>query len=131
MGGILAACLLVSFTLDRSAVRVPLSAPDDFAPVARIDLSPQAFSNETLSEFTLTEKTYAGVFVVIREINTTYFDLSVTGPGGFHSTIIHGEGYNALEDGGLWEQNLLPGTYRVVLNAEQSPGTVSVYVKIY
>jgi hypothetical protein len=131
MGAILAACLLITFTLNRSAVRAPLSAPDDFTPAAQIDLSAQAFSDVTVSEFTLTERSYAGVFVVIRGINTTYFDLSVTGPDGYHSTIIHGEGYNAFEDGGLWEQNLPPGTYRVVLNTHQSPGTVSVHVKIY
>lgn len=70
-----------------------------------------------------------GVFVVIREINTTYFDLSVTGTDGYSSVVIHGEGYNAIQDGGLWEENLPAGTYQVVLTSHQSPGTVSVYIK--
>lgn len=38
------------------------------------------------------------------------FDLGVTGPDGYRSTVLHGECCNSFEDGGLWEQNLpVPG----------------------
>lgn len=60
---------------------------------------------------------------------TIYFDLSVTGANGFSSTVLHGEGYNVVQDGGLWEENLPAGTYQVVLTSHQSPGSVSVYIK--
>ena len=57
------------------------------------------------------------------------FDLSVAGPDGFRSTILHGEGYNTSQDGGLWEKNLSPGKYRVILTSDRSPGIASVYMK--
>lgn len=115
---------------DKSSLN-KLSPPQDFIPVAQLDLSKQAHPSETLTQFTLDKPTYVGVFVAIRDINTTYFDLSVTGPNGFNSTVLHGEGYNAFQDGGLWEKNLAPGTYRVVLTSQQSPGKASVYIKTH
>jgi hypothetical protein len=69
------------------------------------------------------------VFVEIRDINTTYFDLSVTGADGYRSTVLHGEGYTADQDGGLWEAYLPAGNYQVMLASHQSSGTVSVYMK--
>jgi hypothetical protein len=103
--------------------------PQDFVQVAQIELSEQAYPSETLTQFTVAEPTYVGVFIVIRNINTTYFDLSVTGAHGFSSTVVHGEGYNTAQDGGLWEQKLPAGIYQVVLTSHQSPGSVSVYIK--
>jgi hypothetical protein len=69
-----------------------------------------------------------GVFIAVRDINTPNFDLSVTGPDGFSSTILHGEGYRADRDRGLWEENLQPGTYQIVLTSHRSPGRISVYI---
>jgi len=106
------------------------SPPQDFEPIAKIDLSARAYSAETLTEFSLENSTYVGVFIAVQNINTTYFDLSVTGPNEFHSVVLHGEGYNAFQDGGLWEKNLSAGTYQLVLTSYQNPGLVSVYLKI-
>ena len=106
-----------------------LTPPPGFDLVARLDLSNQGYAGATLAEFTLQEATPVGVFVVIRNINTTYFDISVTGTNAYHSGILHGEGYRAEQDGGLWQKNLPPGTYQLVLTAHQSPGTVAVYLK--
>jgi hypothetical protein len=130
--GIMAFGIVVTFLLNLSAAKDPLarfSPPQDFAPVARIDLSTRAHSREALAEFSLHESAYVGVFLVINNINTTYFDLSVIGPDGYSSTVLHGEGYNAAQDGGLWEKNLQPGRYQLVLTSHQSPGTASVYLK--
>jgi hypothetical protein len=104
--------------------------PQDFTPVAQIDLSTRDYPTETVAEFTLDKTAYVGVFLVIRNINTTYFDLIITGPDGFRSTMLHGEGYNAAQDGGLWEKYLPAGTYQIVLTSHQSPGTASVYLRI-
>jgi hypothetical protein len=134
IAGILTVCLVVVFTLNTSASKNFLnkfSPPQDFEPVAQIDLSTRAYPSETLTEFHLETQTYVGVFVAIHNINTAYFDLSVIGPDGFNSTVLHGEGYNAFQDGGLWEENLPPGAYRVVLTSHQSPGTASVHLKIH
>ena len=131
---IMMVCLMIVFTLNTSASKnllTKFSPPQDFEPVAQIDLSTRAYPSETLTEFRLETQTDAGVFLSIHNIDTTYFDLSVIGPDDFHSTVLHGEGYNAFQDGGLWEEYLLPGVYRVVLTSRQSPGTASVHLKIH
>jgi hypothetical protein len=132
MTGMVAFCVIVVVMLNISAAQNSLSRfspPQDFEPIAHIDLSTQLYAAETLTEFSLDRSSLVGVFVVVYNINTTYFDLSVTGPNGFRSIVLHGEGYNAFQDGGLWEKNLPPGVYRVVLTSHESPGKVSVYIK--
>jgi hypothetical protein len=103
--------------------------PQDFAVVAEIDLSRQAYSAEILAEFTLDEPADVGVFIVVRNVNTSYLDLRVVGPDAYRSVVMHGEGYRTNRDSGLWEKNLLPGTYQLVLTSNQSPGTASVFLK--
>ena len=132
MIGILTLTIASTFILNGSAVNNmvdTLVPPSDFVRVAQIDLSVRSYSDETLTHFSVDEPTYVGVFIAVRQINTTYFDLSVTGPEGYRSVVLHGEGYNAYQDGGLWEEKLLPGIYQLVLNAHQSPGATSVYLK--
>ena len=132
IAGLMAICVVTALALNGFAGGTPLdrfSPPQGFVPDAQIDLSMQPYSAETLAQFTLTELTTVGIFIAIRDIDTTYFDLSLIGPNGFHSTVLHGEEYNADRDGGLWEQNLQPGTYQIVLTSHQSPGSVSIYVK--
>lgn len=132
MTGIMAICIVSAIALNSFADRNSINRfapPQNFVQVAQIDLSKQAYPSEKLTQFTVDEPTYVGVFIVIRNINTTYFDLSVTGANGFSSTVLHGEGYNAVQDGGLWEENLAAGRYQVVLTSHQSPGSVSVYIK--
>ena len=124
--------VIVVFTLNGLAGKNSLnkfSPPQGFTPIAQLDLSAQAYPSTTLTQFTLDEPTYVGIFIVVKEINTTYFDLSITGADGYSSIVLHGEGYNAFQDGGLWEENLPAGTYQVVLTSHQSPGTASVYIK--
>lgn len=132
MASLMAICVITVFALNGVAGGNALdkfSPPQDFDLIAQIDLSKQAHPSEVLVQFTLDRPTYVGVFVAIRDINTTYFDISVTGTGGYSSVVVHGEGYNAIQDGGLWEENLPAGTYQVVLTSHQSPGAVSVYIK--
>ncbi|HSK67118.1 MAG TPA: hypothetical protein VK888_09315, partial [Anaerolineales bacterium] len=131
MAGLMAFCILIAFALngfDGATAVDPFSPPEGFDLAARIDLSTQPYSNETLAQFTLTDPTLMGVFIAVRDINTQYFDLSLTGPDDVHATVLHGEEYNAERDGGLWEQNLQPGTYRIVLTSRQSPGNISLYI---
>lgn len=132
MASLMLFCVVLVFALNISASKKQLNKfipPQDFESVTQIDLSTRAYSAETLKEFSLESSTYVGVFISIHNINTQYFDLRITGPNGFHSVVLHGEGYNAFQDGGLWEQNLTPGTYQVVLTSYQSPGTASIYLK--
>lgn len=132
MTSIMASFVILVFTFNTFADKNSLNKfmpPQDFAPVAQIDLATRAYSTETLAQFSLDKSMYVGIFVAIRSINSTYFDLSITGPDGYSSVILHGEGYNAFQDGGLWEENLPAGTYQLVLTSHQSPGTVFVYMK--
>jgi hypothetical protein len=103
--------------------------PQDFAVVAEIDLSRQAYSAEPLAEFTLDQPGYVGVFIAVRNVNTTYLDLSVVGPDGYRSVVMHGEGYRSDRDSGLWEELLMPGTYQLVLTSNPSPGTAAIFLK--
>ena len=132
MTGIMAVCVTLVLMFNGSAAgnsRDGFSAPQGFAPVAQIDLSTRAYYSQVLTEFSLDEPAYVDVFIIIRDINTSYFDVSVMGPGGYNSTVLHGEGYNADQDGGLWEEHLRTGTYQIVLTSHQSQGTASIYLK--
>lgn len=132
MTGIMAFGAIIAFLLNLSAAKNPLgrfSPPQDFAPVAQIDLSAREYSSQVLADFSLEETAYAGIFIIVQDINTSYFDLSVIGRDGYHSTVLHGEGYRTDQDGGLWEENLPPGKYQLLLTSHQSPGTASVYLK--
>jgi hypothetical protein len=132
MAGLIAFCLMIVFVLNALASKNSLdrfSPPQDFASIAQIDLSIQAYSAKPLTRFSLDQPAYVGVFVAVRNIDTTYFDLTLTGSNGFHSIVLHGEGYRADQDGGLWEKKLPAGICQVMLTSHQSPGTVSVYLK--
>ncbi len=132
MMGILVFGVSSTFLLNYVAANNSLhtfSPPRDFAVVAEIDLSRQAYSAEPLAEFTLDEPAYVGVFIAVRNVNTTYFDLSVVGPDGYLSVVMHGEGYRSDRDGRLWEELLRPGTYQLVLTSNPSPGTAAIFLK--
>ena len=130
MAGIMAACAILIFAINiQTAGSDRFSPPQGYAKVAEIDLSTRAYPSETIARFTLDQKSSTGVFIVVNNINTTYFDLSVAGPEGTRSTVLHGEGYNASQDGGLWQQTLPSGEYWLVLTSDQSAGTASIYLK--
>lgn len=134
MTGILAVAAILSFTLNRVASANPLNRflpPRDFSPIAQIDLSKQAYTVESLTKFSLDEPADVAIFVAIRDIDTTYFDLYITGSNGFRSIIMHGEEYRADQDGGLWQERLPAGSYQVLLTSHRSPGTTTVYMKIH
>lgn len=102
--------------------------PPDFQFVAEVDLSAQPHDAETVGEIALTETAVASIFYTIPNINTTIFDLSLSGPDGESFVILHSEDFRTDEKGGgTWEQSLPAGDYQLVLTASQTPGTLSVY----
>jgi hypothetical protein len=131
LASIMLFCVALTFTVNSiaggSAVN-KFSPPSDYSSVAVVDLSSRPYSAETLASFSVDQPALAGVFIVVHDINTTYFDLSVTGPNGFNSVVLHGEGYRAAIDGGLWQQNLMPGTYKLMLTSQPSSGSASIYL---
>ncbi len=132
MTGILAACVFTTLALNLQAAGNPagrFSAPQGYSKAAEIDLSTRPYAAETIARFTVEQVSLNGVFIVVRDIDTDYFDLSVAGPAEDLATVLHGEGYSASQDGGLWEKTLQPGVYKVVLTSDQSAGTASIYLK--
>jgi len=131
MAGIIAFCVILVFALGNSAAKNSSSKflpPQNFTLAAQIDLSTGPYSSETIAQFTLEQPSYAGVFIVIHNIDTTFFDLSVLKPDGTREVVLHGEGYGADQDGGLWKKTLSPGLYRLVLTSHQSSGTASIFL---
>ena len=127
--GILILCTFSTLLLNNMAVKNPQAPPPGFAVIAEIDLSRQVYSAEPLAEFTVDAPSYVGVFVAVRNINTSYFDLRIIGDEEYSSVVMHGEGYRADRDGGLWEQILPPGTYQLILTSHQSLGTTTIFLK--
>jgi hypothetical protein len=42
--------------------------------------------------------------------------------------LLHGEGYRAGRNGGMWQETPPPGDYSLVLDSRHSSGTLSVYI---
>jgi hypothetical protein len=134
MMGVLIVCAALTFMLNNLGVAKPpdqLSPPAGFVSVAELDLSTRAYTSETITEFSLDEPARVGVYITVRDINTSYFDLCIRGADGYRSVVLHGEGYSADQGGGLWEENLPSGTYRLVLTSPQCLGTASVFLKTH
>lgn len=107
-----------------------MTPPPDFQPLAVVDLAAQAHAAEMVGQFTVTETAVVSLFYTIPNIDTTVFDLSLSGPDGDSIVILHSEAFRTDDNGGgTWEQSLPPGEYRLLLTAPQTDGTLSVYGK--
>lgn len=122
--------IFVLFTVSCQTNQTQPTPPPNFQFVAEVDLSAQPYDAETVGEFTLTETAVASIFYTIPNIDTTDFDLSLSGPNGDNFVILHSENFRTDENGGgTWEQTLAPGTYQIMLTASQTPSMLSVYWK--
>jgi hypothetical protein len=111
MAGIMMFCAILAIAINASAAKNPsarFSPPQDFVPIAQIDLSTRPYSSETITRFTLDKPSYVRFFITIQDIDTTFFDLSITDQNGYRDVVLHGEGYRANKDGGLWEKVCRP-----------------------
>jgi hypothetical protein len=104
------------------------SPPSNFEPLTQLDLSTGPFTEQVVGEFTLYETAEVGIFFTLQELNSDYFDLRLITQDGKEITILHGEDMRTDQNGGgLWEENLSPGGYHLVLTAQKSPGNVALY----
>ena len=103
-------------------------APPDLQQAAQIELSSRAYEGEPVAQIHLDEAATLSVFFLIRNINTPYFDLSLSGPDGYQAVVLHGEDFrtDSLGASALQAFTLPPGDYRLVLTARQSPGELTV-----
>ena len=122
--------IFVLLTVSCQADQARPTPPPDFQLLAEVDLSARPYEREMVGEFTLTETAVASIFYTIPNIDTTIFDLSLSGPDGESFVILHSEDFRTDENGGgTWEQTLAPGTYQIMLTASQTPDILSVYWK--
>lgn len=108
---------------------VPMDPPADHQQVAQIDLHTGPYQAETVADFSLDAAGELSIFLSIQDVDTAYINLTLAGPDGFSALLLRAEGYRAGRDTSLWSETVPPGTYRVVLTAHQSPGTVTIYAR--
>lgn len=120
--------IIVLLTVSCTAGQAQPTPPPGFQLMAEVDLSARPYEGEMVGEFTLRETAVASIFYTIPNIDTTIFDLSLSGPDGASFVILHSEDFRTDESGGgAWEQSLPAGVYQLVLTASQNPGTLSIY----
>ena len=123
----LALILTIAFAVGCQVTGPQPAAPADYEPLARIDLSTQRYEEQMIGEFTLQEAALTGVHYALRDVETPYFDLRLATPGGDSLTIMQGDNLRTDQRGaGLWQQNLAPGSYQLMLTAEQGSGFVAL-----
>ena len=94
----------------------PLVPPDGYEQVVSFNLQDQAVNLETVFRFTVEAPQLVGIYVQLENIDTTYFDLSLTGPGGYEKVLLHAEGYSVSKDSTLFEERLAAGEYELVVD---------------
>lgn len=120
--------VLVLFAVGCDGGRTGLTPPPDFQAIATVDLSAQPHDGAEVGQLTLTETAVVSIFYTLPNIDTPYFDLSLSEPNGDKLVILRSETFRTNENGGgSWEQRLSPGEYRLLLSAPQTSGILSVY----
>lgn len=130
LAALLALALVVVLVANSAAPNGSYSSmpPAEFQPAAVVDLSSRAYEAETLARITLEEAGTLGVYFLVQNIDTNYFDLSLSGPDGYRALVLHGEDFrtDSLGASGLQEFALRAGEYQLILTARQNPGLLSV-----
>lgn len=102
--------------------------PRDFRLAREVDLASQTYSAEHLLAFTLEETDVIGIFYALRNVDTPYLELSLVPVDGQSQIVLRSQSLRTdRQGGGLWEQELPAGSYRLLMNADQGRGTLSVY----
>jgi len=124
LSGAMGLALTAAFPAGRS-----FEPPPGYRLAATVDLAQEAASGRVVVAFTLSQPAEAGIYVLVKGIDTDYVDLVLEGPGGWRQVILHGEGYQTASDGARFQQRLEAGEYRVILSNKRSPGLITVYLK--
>lgn len=128
---IFAVCGLLAFTANGfkfgAAAPDPYQPPPGYAPQATINLSDEDFSDRPVYIFNVEKTSRVGIFVLVSQVESDYFEVKLTGPDNFSRVIVHAEGYTARRDNPRLEETLQPGQYRLVMTSRQSVGQVSIY----
>lgn len=107
----------------------PFLPPQGYQLAKTIDLSPGEYTQSVAHTFTIDRLTMAGVYLLVENINSDYFEVRLTGPDQYDHLIIHAEGYTAVRDNPHVEDNLQPGQYHCILTSRSSVGILSIYIR--
>ena len=122
------ALLALGIILFVYAGRDAAEPPPAYQLTREVALASQAYAGETVMTFTLEETTNVGIFYALENVDTGYFELSLSGGDGESRLLMRSEGLRTDRDGsGQWEEVLPAGRYRLLLTADQGQGTVSLY----
>ena len=107
----------------------PYQPPQGYRLATTIDLSRVEDLQTVTQTFTTDQPSAAGVYLLVENINSDYFEVRLTGPDSFDRLIVHAEGYTAQRDNPHIEVNLQPGEYRLLLTSKRSTGMLTIYTK--
>jgi hypothetical protein len=122
-------------TLSANGYRLSAPRSDPFLPAQgyqlakTIDLSQGEYTQSVAHSFTVDTLTVAGVYLLVENINSDYFEVRLTGPDQYDHLIIHAEGYTAVRDNPHIEDNLQAGRYHCILTSKSSAGVLSIYIR--
>ncbi len=137
VSGVLAALLLAFGAAGFAANGFRLAAPSrtpgylppsGYALIKTIDLTEKEYTGEVVYQFAIEKERTAGVYLLIQNINSPYFEVILSGPDKYHKQIIHAEGYTATQDSPHTEGQLPAGDYQIILTSKKSPGKLLIYV---
>lgn len=135
--GILATLLLlyagVGFVANGFRLSAPNRPPSYLPPsgytlVKTINLSEKEYAEETIYTIDVEKTSTVGIYLLIQNINSPYFEVVVSHPGAYQKQLIHAEGYTATQDTPHMEERFLAGKYQIILTSKISPGMLLVYL---
>lgn len=119
------ALVYVLFFYDAPGAAEP---PPAYELAGEADLASRAFAEEAVMAFSLEEATAVGIFYALENVDTGYFELSLSGADGESRLLLRSQGLRTDQEGsGLWEEELPAGRYRLLLTADQGQGMVTLY----
>jgi hypothetical protein len=127
----LSAFALNDFRLSTPSRQTTLAPPDGFNLVRSIDLADQSLTDEPLLNLALEQPQAVGIFLRIRNADSDYIDVRLTGAENYDQVLFHAEGYTAGLDNVTFHEELEPGEYTLLLTSQQSPGAMEVFKQGY
>lgn len=130
LSGTLIVAVTLTFAVESLTANTAASSPeppDGYRQVTQVDLPAGPYEDEPVTVFVLETAASLGIFFVVQEIDATYIHFFLQGPDGFSAPLLRGEGYRTTTGSSRWREIVPPGTYQLLLTADQSPGTVTIY----
>ena len=102
--------------------------PGGYTLLASIHLDERKYSREVIASFNVEKASHVNLYILVREIDTPYFDLVLSSQQDDTIPLLHGEGFSASLNIAQPELDLSPDPYELVLSSSPSPGSVDIYL---